>query len=200
MNRDRGLGKGMTTMTVKKPALQVDADTISPEEGLTLDLRKPFDFFFSEEDGVVGASDVTINVSLSKVGNEIFAAGRLGGAVRLQCGRCLEEFDYNLEAELYAPFLPKAGGGKEPSPKSEAEGPKEVDEGDVNYYKGKTLDLYSVLRDQLFLALPLKPLCREECKGLCPTCGADLNKGPCSCKAKKGDTRLAALKKLKDKL
>jgi hypothetical protein len=49
-------------------------------------------------------------------------------------------------------------------------------------------------------ALPLKPLCREECKGLCPSCGADLNKGPCSCKGKKGDPRLAALKKLKDKL
>jgi uncharacterized protein len=189
----------MTTMTGNKPSVQVDVDTISPEEGLTLDLRKPFDFFFPEGDGVVGASDVSINVSLSKVGNEIFAAGRAGGAVRLQCGRCLEEFNYNVEAEVSAPFLPKVGGGKEPSPKSEAEGP-DAEEGDVNYYKGKTLDLYNVLRDQLFLALPLKPLCREECKGLCPTCGADLNKGPCSCKAKKGDARLAALKKLKDKL
>ncbi len=187
----------MTTMTGKKPAVQVDVDAISPEEGLTLDLRKPFDFFFSEEDGVVGASDVVINVSLTKVGNEVFAAGRVGGAVRLQCGRCLEEFNYFLEAEVNAPFLPKAVEGQEPSPASET---VEPDEGDVNYYKGKTLNLYNVLRDQLFLALPLKPLCREECKGLCPSCGADLNKGPCSCKAKKGDPRLAALKKLKDKL
>ncbi|MBI3580648.1 MAG: DUF177 domain-containing protein [Nitrospinae bacterium] len=186
-------------MTEKKPAVQVDVDTISPEEGLTLDLRRPFDFFFSEEDGVVGASDVGINVSLSKVGNEVFAVGTVGGAVRLQCGRCLKEFDYELEAEVNAPFLPKGGGDREPSPASEAEGPEE-DEGDVNYYKGKTLDLYNVLRDQLFLALPLKPLCREECKGLCPSCGADLNKGPCSCGPKKGDPRLAALKKLKDKL
>ncbi len=199
MKSNHGFGKGMTTMTEKKPSVQVDVDTISPEEGLTLDLRKPFDFFFPEGDGVVGASDVGINVSLTKVGNEIFAAGRVGGAVRLQCGRCLEEFNYFVEAEVYAPFLPKAVGGREPSPNSEAEGPEE-DEGDVNYYKGKTLNLYDVLRDQLFLALPLKPLCREECKGLCPSCGADLNEGPCSCKAIKGDRRLDALKKLKDKL
>ncbi|HET6915863.1 MAG TPA: DUF177 domain-containing protein [Acidimicrobiales bacterium] len=64
--------------------------------------------------------------------------------------------------------------------------------------KGELLDLQPLVRDALLLDLPLAPLCREDCKGLCPTCGADLNDGPCSCARAPADPRWAALDLLKE--
>jgi len=182
--------------------LQVDIDLISPDDGYLIDMRVPFSFFFQKVEGVTAVSDVAINVSITKSGGELFAAGRLVGTIHLQCSRCLAEFDQEIEAVVEAPFFPKAGEG-EPSPdkvEADVDLDLDLDEGDVNYYTGNTIDLFSVLHDQLFLAIPIKALCSEDCKGLCPQCGADLNSGPCSCKAKSVDPRLAELKKLKDKL
>jgi len=181
----------------EKSAIPVGIESIDPEQGLMLSLKKPFSFFFAEEDGVEGVTDVAIDLSLTKSGDEIFAAGMAAGTIRLQCSRCLAEFDHRVEAAVEAPFFPKShditsGGGDGEEP--------EDDEGDVNLYEGETLDVFPVLYDLLFLALPLKPLCREDCKGLCPKCGADLNVTTCGCPAEKRDFRLTELEKLKEKL
>jgi uncharacterized protein len=194
-------------MTKEKQSFPVSVDAIDPDEGMEIDERRPFDFFFSEEDGVNAVSEVEIRLSLTKSGDEIFAGGLLSGTIRLQCSRCLENFDFLVEAPVEAPFFPAdipgartaaAGHAKKAADQDEDEIP--ADEGDVNYYSGDALNLYNVMRDQVFLALPLKPLCKEDCKGLCPKCGKDLNEGPCGCKEQKPDPRLAVLKKLKDKL
>ncbi|MBI5178330.1 MAG: DUF177 domain-containing protein [Nitrospinae bacterium] len=180
-----------------KATLPVELDSIGPEEGLTLTLKKPFGFFFAEEGEVIPVTEVDITVSLTKSGDEVFAAGVASGTVRLQCARCLAEFDSELNAVIEAPFFPK--GSAEEMAGEEAE-EEEMDEGDVNIYEGKHLDLYPVIRDQLYLALPIKPLCREDCKGLCPKCGADRNVTTCGCTVESHDSRLAVLQKLKGKL
>ena len=71
----------------------------------------------------------------------------------------------------------------------------------VGYYDGDRLDLGEVVREQVLLALPLKPLCREDCRGLCPRCGQNRNLGPCGCPPPEepGDPRLEPLRKLVDK-
>ena len=86
-------------------------------------------------------------------------------------------------------------------PSSEAsEGAEtEVEEDDLetSYYADDQIDLNEMMREQFYLALPMKPLCREDCKGLCPQCGTNLNTGTCDCAPVWEDPRLAALKQLK---
>jgi uncharacterized protein len=67
---------------------------------------------------------------------------------------------------------------------------------DISYYRDDRIDLNELLREQFYLALPMKPLCRDDCKGLCPQCGTNLNTGACSCATQWEDPRLAPLKGL----
>jgi uncharacterized protein len=83
-------------------------------------------------------------------------------------------------------------------------GPEErsvsVTEAEVSYYQGDGLLLEDAVREQVLLALPLKAVCREDCRGLCPKCGAYLNEEQCSCKEHVEDPRWAALKDIRSKL
>ena len=85
-----------------------------------------------------------------------------------------------------------------PAVEAEAEGAGEdrdisADDADTSYYHDDMIDLNELLREQFYLALPMKPLCREECLGLCPQCGSDRNTNPCDCQPDWQDPRLAAL-------
>ncbi|MBI5636778.1 MAG: DUF177 domain-containing protein [Nitrospinae bacterium] len=174
-----------------KNRIEIDLENIDPENGLVLRMEKPFGFFFNEGDGVNGVGNVTAELALTKAGEDIFVTGRVEGTVKLQCSRCLAEYGMTLAPAIEAPFFPRAAE----SPEGEEE-----DDGDVNFHDGEKLDLFPVLRDHLLLAIPFKPLCMEECKGLCPKCGADLNTAPCGCTPKEPDARFAALQKLKERL
>ena len=100
------------------------------------------------------------------------------GSVELECGRCLERYAVPLDHELDLFFLPRSA---EPAEEQEDEVELSDREVVVGYYEGDRLDLGEVVREQLFLSLPLKRLCREDCRGLCPTCGKNLNAGDCGC-------------------
>ena len=71
------------------------------------------------------------------------------------------------------------------------------DESEIGYYEGEGLVLEDVLREQLLLAVPMRVVCREDCKGLCPQCGSNLNTGKCECPPGPSDVRWAGLKELK---
>jgi uncharacterized protein len=121
-------------------------------------------------DSVVGGIEVTAVVSAPWVG---------------ECRRCLEPVGGELRCEVREMFRPR----REDEP---------PDEDDETYPLGVDhLDLQPLVRDALLLELPIAPLCRDGCRGLCPTCGADLNQGPCSCPAGPGDPRWSALDALK---
>lgn len=120
------------------------------------------------------------------------AAAAPGGAVRvhgflrvtveLECRRCLRELPTALALALDLRFQPGLS-------------PAERDEGVFELPAGATeLDLRESLREELLLAVPLFPLCREECAGLCPRCGTDLNEGACGCPPREPDPRWAALR------
>lgn len=120
---------------------------------------------------------------------------RLEGTVRteleLPCSRCLEPFRMPIDAAFSLRYLPA-------SEMTHAQ-EREVEEDDLetSYYRDDQIDLNELMREQFYLALPMKPLCRDECKGLCPQCGTNLNTGACSCAARWEDPRLAPLKQLK---
>jgi uncharacterized protein len=67
----------------------------------------------------------------------------------------------------------------------------------VSFYQDDEIDLGELLREQFYLALPMKPLCREDCQGLCPVCGTNRNTAPCDCKTDWVDPRMEALRNLR---
>jgi len=125
---------------------------------------------------------------------DIRLRGHLSTALELQCARCIEPVAQNIDRAfelLYRPLGTDAGRDELSVTDAEAE---------IGYYQGDGLLLEDVLREQILLALPLKVTCREECKGLCPQCGKNLNQELCSCTAPVEDPRWEALKEIRGRL
>ena len=120
---------------------------------------------------------------------------RLVGGVQtmleLSCSRCLEPFSLPVGASFDLRYHPHAA--------NTGEGERELEEDDLSaaFYENDTIDLGQLMREQFYLALPMKALCREDCLGLCPQCGTNMNRGMCRCKREWEDPRLAVLKTLK---
>jgi uncharacterized protein len=117
-------------------------------------------------------------------------SGRVKTRLELVCSRCVEPFDVPVDTAFELRYLPQA--------ENAGEGEREIGEDDLTtaYYREGLLDVSDLLREQFQLALPMKPLCTDECRGLCPECGANLNKTTCSCAPKWEDPRLAPLRAL----
>src|SRR4051794_31045476 len=132
--------------------------------------------------------------------------GHVATRLRLECGRCLEPFEAPVESAFELRYVPEpvpasAAGKETPGRKRDAqEAEREVAEDDLTtaFYRNETLDLGELMHEQFVLALPMKPLCSDACKGICPECGTNLNKGTCECKPVWTDPRLAALQGLVD--
>jgi uncharacterized protein len=125
---------------------------------------------------------------------DIRVVGQYATRVEIPCARCLETVVRDLAEKfdlLYRPLGVDAG----PHERSVGEADTEI-----GYYSGEGMHLEDVLREQLLLAVPVKTVCREECQGLCPHCGKNLNHESCQCEEVVPDPRWDALKGLKDKL
>jgi uncharacterized protein len=120
---------------------------------------------------------------------------RLEGTVKteleLQCSRCLEAYRMPVDAAFDLRYLPASEMG------TEQERELQDDDVETSYYRDDQIDLNQLMREQFYLALPMKPLCGEECQGLCAQCGTNLNTGSCECQSQWIDPRLAALRELK---
>jgi uncharacterized protein len=170
-----------------------------PPEGLDLDeeLRTEALHVEGEEDFVL-ASGGRLRCHVEIVDQTtVHVRGSLEARVDAECGRCLARYAVALDTKLDQFYLPRLADRPE-------EQEEEVELGDhdvvVGYYDGEQLDLGEVAREQIFLALPLKRLCREDCAGLCPACGKNRNEGACACPAaaEPVDSRLEPLRRLVD--
>lgn len=136
------------------------------------------------------AAPVALESEVRKDGRKFRLVGRVRTALETACSRCLEPFTIAVDAPFDLLFLPASDA----SPDLESE-IREDDIG-VSFYKDEEIDLGEVMREQFYLALPMKPLCREACKGLCPVCGINRNTASCDCTANWVDPRLEGLKNL----
>jgi uncharacterized protein len=130
----------------------------------------------------------------NKVVQDIRLKGKLETSLEVACARCLEPVILPVKRSfdlLYRPLGTDAGHEELSVTDAEAE---------IGYYQGDGLLLEDTLREQVLLAVPLKALCREDCKGLCPHCGKNWNEGACSCAARVEDPRWDALKDIRTKL
>jgi uncharacterized metal-binding protein YceD (DUF177 family) len=133
-------------------------------------------------------------------GTHAFAAGTFRGHLVVACSRCIEPVRLVLDEKLQVTFLPphELPADDDDKKAADAEDGPEVAEEDLDVFPfdGDKIDLEPLFREQFVLAIPFAPLCREDCKGLCPQCGIDRNSGTCSCEPPI-DPRLAGLKGLK---
>jgi uncharacterized protein len=116
--------------------------------------------------------------------------GHVATVLELPCSRCLEPFRWPVDASFDLVYRPQST--------NVGEGEVEVGDEDLStaFYGGDAIDLGQLMREQFYLALPMKPLCRDDCQGLCPICGQNLNRGTCTCKPQWTDPRLAVLEGL----
>jgi DUF177 domain-containing protein len=119
--------------------------------------------------------------------------GSLGAKVELECVRCLEPFRMGVEEALDLVFLPAS---ENVAPGKQEERELKDEDLAVSFYRDDSIDLGLLVREQVLLALPMKPICRADCRGLCPECGTNLNLSPCNCAREAVDPRLANLKTL----
>ena len=169
--------------------LWIDVKQIPPE-GLDLaEALKPGEVHVQDGDDFVleEGGSLRCHVELRDE-DTLHVSGRLAARLGLACGRCLEPFALPFDKQMEVFLLPHREGQEE-------EDEVELSERDmvVGYYRNHRVDLGELVREQLYLAVPLKRLCREDCKGLCPTCGVNKNRESCGCPAVPGDLRLASL-------
>jgi uncharacterized protein len=119
---------------------------------------------------------------------DVVVHGELGATVPQTCGRCLESFPVNVRATVDSRFLPRPATGEN----------VELGEDDLetDFYANDQLDVAALVETETTLALPMKPLCRDDCRGLCPVCGVNRNTVQCACVPPPRDPRLAALAEL----
>ncbi len=134
-------------------------------------------------------------LELYEDGENVHVHGTIRGQVTVACSRCVGPVAVRLDEAVRVTYLPAhAMPADEPGDDDGVE--LAEDDLDVYPYDGETVDLEPLVREQFVLAVPFAPLCREDCLGLCPQCGADRNFAPCACE-KPLDPRFAALAGLK---
>jgi len=139
---------------------------------------------------LTGPVRAALDLTVSK--GSIYIDGRVRASFKAHCDRCLEEFSFKIDTPVALCFTRLSGV------KGEVE--LKAADMDVSVLRGDEIDTSDVLISQLAMELPLSSLCRDDCRGLCPGCGADLNNEPCRCVAEdKIDARLAALRNFKVK-
>ncbi len=139
-----------------------------------------------------GRLDVEVTASL--VSEEVRIAGRLEVRVETACSRCLEPMEVSVKKSFDLFYRSqKALIPKRPEEEIELKPP----DLEIGFYIGTGLELNDVLREQILIEMPMKPVCRPECRGLCSHCGANLNVTPCHCEKEEVDPRWSGLNSLK---
>jgi uncharacterized protein len=147
---------------------------------------------FEQDEDFTVAAPVTLAFDIFKDKKQFRLVGRVRTTLELPCGRCLEPFTMEVDGQFdlrYQPHVENTG-----------EGEREIEEDDLTtaFYERDEIDLGHLMGEQFYLSLPMKPLCRQDCRGLCPECGTNLNRGTCECKRAWEDPRLKPLKALQD--
>jgi uncharacterized protein len=153
----------------------------------------PGDFATDASDGFTIAAPVELAFDIYKDKQQFRLIGTVKTTLELPCSRCLEPFVWPVEASFDLRYQPHAH--------NTGEGEREIEEDDLTtaFYEHDMIDLQQLMKEQFLLSLPMKPLCTDACRGLCPVCGTNLNRTTCTCTEQWEDPRFAALKALTTK-
>ena len=135
------------------------------------------------------AGPLTVNAEAELAGKEIRIQGHISGTLEAACSRCLEQVRLPVERDFDLPYRPMEEIAREEE--------VEVKDGEleVGFYSGEGVNLADVVREQVLLSFPMKVVCRPDCQGLCPVCGANRNLEDCACSLHDENSPFAFLKK-----
>ena len=177
--------------------MRIHMDQIG-EDGLKINTTSPAEAFpalleAAREEGLSFPAPIGMDLLVQRISSFVEVSGQLSATVRIPCARCLAPYDHALSVDFTATYTDVPPADEETDEEVELS----PDLMDLFYFRGTELDIHEAVQEQILLSLPLQPLCREDCKGLCPRCGTDLNLGSCQCAGKTENSSFAALKHLK---
>lgn len=140
------------------------------------------DQWLIDYEGYKNSGEIFSSARFTKRNTQILMQAHLKGSIKGLCARCLEEAIIPIDTDITIIFLPISQQKKYVE---DEEVELTSEELDIEYYKGNKIDVDYLFRESLLLAIPISPLCNESCKGLCPECGGNLNRGECICQNKK---------------
>ncbi len=169
---------------------------ILPEEGLRLSFSEDAVWFekcfTADELPEFSLIRVDVDCLITRSGDTIYIRGNLTAKVSQECSRCLEPATVAVEGDFVYTLVPEKAEIAEDLELT-------VEELEIGYYSGDFIDLAPLVCEQIVLLVPMRALCAEACKGLCPQCGTNLNAGFCKCCSDVVDDRLAVLKNFRVK-
>ena len=167
------------------------------EKGLNLEEREdsaalPLLCAVTGDRGLHFIRPIHLRIHATLTGQTVLIHGTAESEVRIPCCRCLEPFDMKIETDFSGTAVPDVPSMTDPAAVDEIE--LAADDMDVIVYSGDSIDLGDEIAQQIIMALPFKPLCRDACKGLCNRCGVDLNQTSCQCRPRDESGAFAVLK------
>lgn len=136
-----------------------------------------------------------IDVKAFKIRGLYEVEGNFETKIRIECSRCLKKFDTALRSDFQLTYTKEVPGLMDVLNAEEIE--LRLEEIGLLYFRGEEINLQQGIQEQVVMAFPLQSLCAEDCKGLCPKCGSDLNQKDCGCKREPSTNKFAVLKNLK---
>lgn len=141
-----------------------------------------------------------LGVRTHRMGEDLYLEGRVEGQLGLGCSRCLARYVHALH-EDFRLVLEPAEGAVPAEPEAaralERDGLALGDDLEAGWYRGPEIELGELLREVVALAVPVQPLCKDDCRGLCPRCGVDRNLEVCACQEARPDSPFAVLEVLR---
>ena len=164
-------------------AIDVPGELFAPAETATFSGAYDMGAFEFGPDSYEALGPLPFSVTLTNVGGALLVQGSISGSVRTSCSRCLEAAEYDVESDVEGYFIIEGEG----------EAPDDMDDDEFDVLpESNRIDLEPLLRAAVLADLPLVPVCDDDCKGLCPICGANLNEGPCGCKPREAEKEPSA--------
>jgi len=160
--------------------MKIDVSDILKDNGASMDLETEeiLDVSGLEDTGIELDSPISFKGRVVNINGILELTGRLKTRYGAQCYRCLKDMELGMDVKIEECFVKEQSGR----------------DNDSYLYEGNYIDLDKPLKDNILLNLPMKHVCEENCKGICPICGCDLNTGQCDCREDTTDLRLEALK------
>ena len=191
-SNERGSSSGNSGRKGSSPLI-IDLRTITaPHREFSFELTPGWWRSEGPDDPILGLDGpVSVSATLARLGTKFVLEGRVSGRLKVPCDRCLETYSLPVDASFRLFLvLPPAGEDAEEI---------ELTEEDLatDYITTNEIDLAELVREQIYLSLPMKLLCREDCRGICPRCGVNLNEAACRCKEDRTNPAFAKLKTLK---
>ncbi len=155
-----------------------------------LDILLCRDLFDVAETGISLRGDVRLTAELKPRREDIILNASLIVPFEMVCSRCLKSYGVDNRIEIEGIFRPKEEGEEDDESLDESSP-------DISFYESDKIDIFPLSRDNVYLYIPMKTLCSEECRGVCPRCGADRNGSGCDCVSEDIDPRLEVLKSLR---